>query len=88
MLGLDMDIEADLGIDSIKRVEILSAMEARMPHLPQVTPDMVGTLENPGADLRFLAAEAAFPVQPRNENAESPPNCETEEPPTIQGSTP
>ncbi|MEW6261031.1 MAG: beta-ketoacyl synthase N-terminal-like domain-containing protein, partial [Thermodesulfobacteriota bacterium] len=27
VLGLDMDIEADLGIDSIKRVEILSAME-------------------------------------------------------------
>jgi polyketide-type polyunsaturated fatty acid synthase PfaA len=27
MLGLDMDIEAELGIDSIKRVEILSALE-------------------------------------------------------------
>uniref|UniRef100_UPI00356444A0 beta-ketoacyl synthase N-terminal-like domain-containing protein n=1 Tax=Desulfosarcina sp. TaxID=2027861 RepID=UPI00356444A0 len=36
MLGMEMDIEADLGIDSIKRVEILSAMEERMPHLPQV----------------------------------------------------
>ena len=33
MLGLDMDIEADLGIDSIKRVEILSAMEERLPGL-------------------------------------------------------
>jgi acyl carrier protein len=48
MLGLDMDIEADLGIDSIKRVEILSAMEERMPHLPQVTPDMVGSLKTLG----------------------------------------
>ncbi len=31
MLGLDMDIEAELGIDSIKRVEILSALEEKMP---------------------------------------------------------
>ena len=57
MLGLDMDIEADLGIDSIKRVEILSAMEERMPHLPQVTPDMVGTLKTLGQICDFLSTE-------------------------------
>ena len=56
MLGLEMDIEADLGIDSIKRVEILSAMEERMPHLPQVTPDMVGTLKTLGQICDFLTA--------------------------------
>ena len=56
MLGLDMDIEADLGIDSIKRVEILSALEERMPHLPQVTPDMVGTLKTLGQILDYLSA--------------------------------
>ena len=55
MLGLDMDIESDLGIDSIKRVEILSAMEEKMPHLPQVTPDMVGTLKTLGQICEFLA---------------------------------
>jgi acyl transferase domain-containing protein/NAD(P)-dependent dehydrogenase (short-subunit alcohol dehydrogenase family) len=55
MLGLDMDIEADLGIDSIKRVEILSAMEARMPHLPQVTPDMVGSLKTLGQICAYLS---------------------------------
>src|SRR5262249_20257832 len=27
MLGLDLDLEADLGVDSIKRVEILSALQ-------------------------------------------------------------
>ncbi|WP_054691576.1 SDR family NAD(P)-dependent oxidoreductase [Desulfosarcina cetonica] len=58
MLGLEMDIEADLGIDSIKRVEILSAMEERMPHLPQVTPDMVGTLKTLGQICDFLSAGA------------------------------
>jgi NAD(P)-dependent dehydrogenase (short-subunit alcohol dehydrogenase family)/acyl carrier protein len=45
MLGLDMDIEADLGIDSIKRVEILSTLEEKMPHLPAVSPELVGTLK-------------------------------------------
>jgi NAD(P)-dependent dehydrogenase (short-subunit alcohol dehydrogenase family)/acyl carrier protein len=56
MLGMEMDIEADLGIDSIKRVEILSAMEERMPHLPQVTPDMMGTLKTMGQICAFLSA--------------------------------
>ena len=31
-----MDIEADLGIDSIKRVEIMWSLQEQLPHLPQV----------------------------------------------------
>ena len=31
MLGLDQDLEAELGIDSIKRVEILGAMQKTLP---------------------------------------------------------
>jgi acyl transferase domain-containing protein/NAD(P)H-dependent flavin oxidoreductase YrpB (nitropropane dioxygenase family)/NAD(P)-dependent dehydrogenase (short-subunit alcohol dehydrogenase family) len=31
MLGLDRDMEAELGIDSIKRIEILGALEQRLP---------------------------------------------------------
>ena len=44
MLNLDMDLEADLGIDSIKRVEILAAVEERLPGLVAITPDEIGTL--------------------------------------------
>ncbi|RIK64529.1 MAG: polyketide-type polyunsaturated fatty acid synthase PfaA, partial [Planctomycetota bacterium] len=44
MLNLDMDIEADLGIDSIKRVEILAGVEARVPNLPPVKPEYMGSL--------------------------------------------
>jgi len=44
MLDLEMDMEADLGIDSIKRVEILAAVEARMPELPSVQPEYMGSL--------------------------------------------
>src|SRR5204863_5483756 len=35
MLDPEMDLEADLGIDSIKRVEILSTVRTRVPDLPQ-----------------------------------------------------
>ncbi|MBW2218569.1 MAG: hypothetical protein JRF40_03605, partial [Deltaproteobacteria bacterium] len=45
MIELDMDIESDLGIDSIKRVEILSAFENKMPGLPSVSADVIGSLK-------------------------------------------
>ena len=55
MLSMDMDIEADLGIDSIKRVEILSSFEEKMPSLPSVSPDMMGTLKTLGQIADYLA---------------------------------
>ena len=45
MLELDMSLDADLGIDSIKRVEILSALQEAVPGLPAVQPEQLGTLE-------------------------------------------
>ncbi len=42
VLGLDMKLDADLGIDSIKRVEILSALHERLPALPTLAPEQVG----------------------------------------------
>ena len=59
MLGLDMDIEADLGIDSIKRVEILSTLEEKLPDLPAVTPDMMGSLKTLGQISEFLTKPAS-----------------------------
>ncbi len=44
MLELDMDMEADLGIDSIKRVEILGAMQEQHPELPEVNPNELAEL--------------------------------------------
>ncbi|WP_245562230.1 type I polyketide synthase [Niabella aurantiaca] len=35
MLGLEMDLEADLGIDSIKRMEIIGAMRDRLGGFPE-----------------------------------------------------
>ena len=40
MLELSMDMEADLGIDSIKRVEILGALQEQQPNLPVQADDL------------------------------------------------
>jgi acyl carrier protein len=48
MLEIGMDMEADLGIDSIKRVEILGAMQEQFPKLPTIEAEelsMLRTLE-------------------------------------------
>jgi len=45
MLNLDMNLDSDLGIDSIKRVEILSAIQEKMPELPSVDPDAMASLQ-------------------------------------------
>jgi acyl carrier protein len=44
MLGLDQDLEAELGIDSIKRVEILGAMQKSLP--PAVAEGIQSQMEN------------------------------------------
>ncbi len=59
MLGLDMDIEAELGIDSIKRVEILSALEEKIPGLPAVSPEIMGTLKTLGQISEYLSGSSS-----------------------------
>jgi NAD(P)-dependent dehydrogenase (short-subunit alcohol dehydrogenase family)/acyl carrier protein len=74
MLAMEMDIESDLGIDSIKRVEILSTLEERMPDLPTVTPDMLGTLKTLGEIVAFLNSSDSPKTKngdPRNGNQHS-----------------
>ena len=56
MLALDMDIESDLGIDSIKRVEILSTLEEKIPDLPPVPPELMGSLKTLAQIVEYLSA--------------------------------
>ncbi|MBN1296802.1 acyltransferase domain-containing protein, partial [bacterium] len=44
LLELTMELDADLGIDSIKRVEILSALQDRIPGLPPIGPDVMASI--------------------------------------------
>ena len=50
MLELGMDMEADLGIDSIKRVEILGAMQEQYPELPTIEAEDLAILRTLEAD--------------------------------------
>ncbi len=81
MLGLEMDIESDLGIDSIKRVEILSALEEKLPELPQVTPDMMGTLKTLGQICGYLSSSGNFNAATADSHdghpAEAPAHCDS-----------
>jgi NAD(P)-dependent dehydrogenase (short-subunit alcohol dehydrogenase family)/acyl carrier protein len=56
MLELDMALDADLGIDSIKRVEILSALQEKLPDAPAIKPEHLGTLHNLRQIVAFLGA--------------------------------
>jgi acyl transferase domain-containing protein/acyl carrier protein/NAD(P)-dependent dehydrogenase (short-subunit alcohol dehydrogenase family) len=56
MLELDMALDTDLGIDSIKRVEILSALQEHLPGTPAIKPEHLGTLQTVGQIVDFLAS--------------------------------
>lgn len=61
MLELEMDMEADLGIDSIKRVEILGAMQELFPDLPSVTPEDIGELRTLGQIVEYMGKKKIVP---------------------------
>jgi acyl carrier protein len=54
MLEMEMDMEADLGIDSIKRVEILGAMQEMYPNLPKPNIEELGDLRTIGQIVDYL----------------------------------
>jgi acyl transferase domain-containing protein/NADP-dependent 3-hydroxy acid dehydrogenase YdfG len=54
MLAMHMELEADLGIDSIKRVEILAAMRDAVPALPDVDPAAMAGIRTLGDVVAHL----------------------------------
>ncbi|MGC9493392.1 type I polyketide synthase, partial [Vibrio genomosp. F10] len=54
MLDLDMDMEADLGIDSIKRVEILGTVQDEMPNLPELNPEDLAECRTLGEIVAYM----------------------------------
>ncbi|WP_438018323.1 SDR family NAD(P)-dependent oxidoreductase [Sorangium sp. So ce315] len=73
MLGLQMELESDLGIDSIKRVEILSAVRDRTPGLSEVDASALAQLRTLGQVVDHLRAKlgpaAAAPATPAEDPA-------------------
>ncbi|MBE9037042.1 type I polyketide synthase [aff. Roholtiella sp. LEGE 12411] len=62
MLEMDMDMEADLGIDSIKRVEILGALQEMYPNLPKPNMEDLGELRTIGQVVEYLQSLAPTSV--------------------------
>jgi len=59
MLELEMDMEADLGIDSIKRVEILGAVQETIPDLPELNPEDLAELRTLGEIVSYMQSKVA-----------------------------
>ncbi len=72
MIGRDMELEADLGIDSIKRVEILAAVRERVPSLPELDPAQLGALRTVGEIVDHLAQTSGTPAAGAKSAAPAP----------------
>ena len=71
MLELDMQLDVDLGIDSIKRVEIFSAVQERLPDARAMGPEQVGTLRTLRLIAEFLSGSPAPQLVPPHEQTHS-----------------
>ncbi|WP_373937581.1 phosphopantetheine-binding protein [Vibrio kanaloae] len=67
MLDLEMDMEADLGIDSIKRVEILGTVQDELPTLPELNPEDLAECRTLGEIVAYMNSKlpASAPVSPQ-----------------------
>ena len=86
MLELDMSLDADLGIDSIKRVEILSAIQEKMPHLPALQPEQLGSLQTLRQIVEAMGSSVGSTVSaaPGNADVEAVPVTKKKSNPDTQ----
>ncbi|MEU7632090.1 beta-ketoacyl synthase N-terminal-like domain-containing protein, partial [Nocardia sp. NPDC049220] len=61
VLDVSMELEADLGIDSIKRVEIMSAVRERFPHVPHIDAPTLGAARTLAQVAELLGATEQTP---------------------------
>jgi polyketide-type polyunsaturated fatty acid synthase PfaA len=60
MLDLNMELESGLGIDSIKRVEILSAIDLRIPNLPEIQTGIMASMNTLGEIVAYMRENHGF----------------------------
>jgi acyl carrier protein len=91
MLELDMDLEADLGIDSIKRVEILGALEDEFPSLPPADTEVLAQTRTLLEIVEYLNKEAGqisengtsvdekISLEPNRDEEDQPPQIDAQQ---------
>jgi acyl transferase domain-containing protein/acyl carrier protein len=72
MLEMDMDMEADLGIDSIKRVEILGGLQEIYPNLPEPNLEDLAELRTIGQIVEYLQTNNAPAASPTSTPVPTP----------------
>ena len=85
ILEMDMGLEADLGIDSIKRVEILSSLQEKAPWLPEVDASVVPKLQTLGQVLNMLEE---YRTGRGDGDSDSTPEVDSEPDPEADPATP
>ncbi len=83
-LDLKLSMDSDLGVDSIKRVEILSALQEKLPDAPVVKPEHLGTLHTLQDVADFLGGRAGV-VRPEAQPTARIPITPALVPPTDVG---
>jgi len=79
MLELDMELDSDLGIDSIKRVEILSDLQEKLPEAPVAKPEHLGSLKTLTQIVAFLSGPSDSPPSPDSLPAEESPGVQKDD---------
>lgn len=69
MLASDLDLEGELGVDSIKQVEILSTLRERVPDLPEIDPERLVELRTIGAIAEMVSGHPASTANPASSSA-------------------
>jgi acyl carrier protein len=69
MLDLDLNLDTDLGIDSIKRVEIFSALAEKLPGAPAVGPEHLARLQTLRQVIEFLTGGNGHQLPQADESA-------------------
>ncbi|MCH7866524.1 MAG: SDR family NAD(P)-dependent oxidoreductase [Myxococcales bacterium] len=87
MLNMEMELEADLGIDSIKRVEILSAMNDLAPGLPEVDTAVMAKLATLGQVVEYLNGQLGreTSTSPNRASAADEAASDADDPPVGAG---
>jgi len=74
MLEMSMDMEADLGIDSIKRVEILGSLQDQLPDLPELKAEDLAELRTLGQIVEHLQSIAGVSQSHTTVEKTTPPS--------------